>query len=107
MSLSHARPRSNAASAFDVLQVEPLLHRECAAICIQHCPSLKRDLASGAFEAQVVSQARVQVAIADPKFICEYVPNYVAGDDDPPIAAHAKVQLIKSRRIEVDYLSRH
>src|SRR3546814_3868257 len=44
VSLSHARPYPHGAEGWAVLQVEPMMHRKCAAVAIQHCPSLKRDV---------------------------------------------------------------
>jgi hypothetical protein len=42
--------RKSRAVQWDVLQVEPLLHRECAAISMRHCPSLRRDFSNGTLE---------------------------------------------------------
>ena len=42
VSLSHARVRDNGAEGPAIMQVEPLLHQECAATSMRHCPSLRR-----------------------------------------------------------------
>lgn len=88
ISLSHARPFAHAANIGDVLQVEPLLHRECAAVSMRHCPSLKRDVASGALMVRHVTRYRVQLAI-----MTEEYGRQIAGDARKAIG-HAKVQLL-------------
>lgn len=93
VSLSHARVRTNGAEGPAILQVEPMLHRECAATSLEFCPSLRRDIRNGTLMVRQVTRYRLQVAIGDPKFIGEYVPGYVAGADER-IAAHAKVELL-------------
>lgn len=93
VSLSHARPRLNGAAGPAILQVEPLLHRECAALSMRHCPSLKRDVRNGTLMVRQVRRHRVQVAIISPQHIHEYVPAYVASADDR-ILGHAKVELL-------------
>lgn len=93
VSLSHARVRSNAADGgTGILQVEPLLHKECAAESMKFCPSLKRDIASGALTVRQVSRYRVQFALMSPEYIHHYVPDYT---DRKPIIGHAKVELMR------------
>lgn len=94
VSLSHARLRANAAEGPAILQVEPLLHRECAAISVTHCPSLKRDVRDGTLMIRQVLRYRVQFAVMSPEFIAVYVPAYVAKPGDR-IIGHAKVELLK------------
>lgn len=94
VSLSHARVRTNAARGPAILQVEPLLHRECAAESLRYCPSLKKDIRNGTLRIRQVSRYRVQIAIADNVFVGEYVPGYVAQPSER-IAGHAKVELLK------------
>jgi hypothetical protein len=104
VSLSHARGRSNAApGGTGILQVEPLLHRECAAESMRFCPSLKRDLAAGALMIRQVNGCRVQFAIMSPVYIHHYVPDYVAKPTDR-IIGHAKVELMKWIDRDVDWL---
>lgn len=93
VSLSHARPRWNGAEGMAVLQVEPLLHRECTALSMQHCPSLKRDIQGGTLMIRQVGRHRPQFAIMSPAHIHEYVPGYVADPADR-IIGHAKVELL-------------
>ncbi|ACL57483.1 hypothetical protein [Methylobacterium nodulans] len=92
VSLSHARPRIGA-GGLCIMQVEPLLHRECAAVSLQHCPSLKRDVRNGAVAIRQVRRHRPQFAIIDPAHVGEYVPGYVAHLDER-IVGHGKVELI-------------
>lgn len=94
VSLSHAAPRLNAARAGDILQVEPLLHRECAARCIEFCPSLRRDIAAGVLKIRRVARHQVQFAIMGPEYVAHYVPGYEARASDR-IVGHAKVQLLQ------------
>lgn len=95
VSLSHARERLNAAKGgTGILQVEPLLHRECALESMKYCPSLKRDIASGSLMIRQVGGFRVQFAIMDPVYINHYVPEYRAKPNDR-IVGHAKVELLK------------
>lgn len=63
VSLSHARSRTHGAAPFDILQVEPLLHKECAALCLRHCPSLRRDIENGSIEIRQVTRHQAQFAI--------------------------------------------
>lgn len=88
VSLSHAKMRLNGADGPCVMQVEPLLCRECAATSMRHCPSLKRDIADGSLNIRQVTRYRVQMAIMSP----EYVES-VAGRACTA-TGHAKVELL-------------
>ena len=92
VSLSHARPRMNGAEGMAILQVEPLLHRGCAATSLRHCPSLKRDVAAGTVVIRQVNRHRVQFAIMSPEYVGTCVPGYAAAPSDR-IVGHAKVEL--------------
>lgn len=95
VSLSHARWRANALqSGTGILQVEPLLHRACAAVSARYCPSLKRDIASGTLMVRRVTRYRVQYAVMAPEFIVHYVPDYLAQPHER-IIGHAKVELLE------------
>ena len=63
VSLSHARPAPNGAEGLAILQVEPLLHKACAATCLRHCPSLKRDVKAGTLMIRQALRYRVQLAV--------------------------------------------
>ena len=104
VSLSHARTRMNAAEGPAVLQVEPLLHKECAAESLKFCPSLKRDIAAGALMVRQVNRYRVQFAIMSPVYVKEYVPDYVANPADR-IIGHAKVELLSWLDRSMDWLT--
>lgn len=93
VSLSHARRRENGALGPCVMQVEPLLHRECAAESVRHCPSLKRDIKADTLMIRQVTRHRVQFAVMAPEFVGTYVPGYVADPSDR-IIGHAKVELL-------------
>lgn len=89
VSLSHARPVVHGAEGLAVLQVEPMLHKECAAISMKHCPSLRRDIASGTLMVRQVSRHRVQFAIMD-----EVYTRQMTGEHKQSIG-HAKVELLR------------
>lgn len=95
VSLSHARPRQNAHRPMEILQVEPLLHRECAAVSLQHCPALRRDVRDGTVAIRQVFRSAVQFAVMSPEYVGTYVPGYDAKPHER-IVGHAKVQLIKA-----------
>ncbi|CAH1662067.1 conserved hypothetical protein [Hyphomicrobiales bacterium] len=103
VSLSHARPHANGAEGMAIMQVEPLLHKECAAISMRHCPSLKRDVRTGAFRVRQVNRYRIQIAIIAPEFIGRFVPGYVARSTER-IAGHAKVELLSWKERDVTWL---
>lgn len=95
ISLSHARYQSHAAAGGSgILQVEPLLHRECAAESLKFCPSLNRDIASGTLMIRQVYAYRVQFAVMGPQYIQHYVPDYQPKPTDR-IIGHAKVELMR------------
>lgn len=96
VSLSHAHPCHNAlidGKGTGILQVEPLLHRECAAISMKHCPSLRRDIAAGSLVIRQVTRCRTQFAIMSPEYVGTYVPDYIFDPKDR-IIGHAKVELL-------------
>jgi hypothetical protein len=88
VSLSHARPSPKGFRIGDILQVEPLLHRECARECLRHCPSLKRDAARGSLMVRQVKRYAVQMAIMDEEYV-----ETLTGERRKAIG-HAKVQLL-------------
>jgi hypothetical protein len=100
VSLSHARPRMNANEPWQILQVEPLLHRECAAESMRHCPSLKRDLAAGTIMIRQVLRHDVQFAIMD-----EIYTKELTGIAQQAIG-HAKVHLITWRDHDLEWLEK-
>lgn len=94
VSLSHAKLRSHGAEGLCIMQVEPLLHRECAAESARFCPSLKRDIRNGSLMIRQVTRYRPQFAVMGPEYVSHYVPGYVAKPDDR-IVGHAKVELLQ------------
>jgi hypothetical protein len=88
VSLSHAHPRIGA-EGLCVMQVEPLLHKECAALSLLHCPSLKRDIRAGALNVRLVTRYRVQIAQLTGDATEEFT-----GQRCPGAAGHAKVELL-------------
>lgn len=100
VSLSHARVRNNGAEGPAVLQVEPLLHRECAATSMRFCPSLRRDIATGDLMVRQVTRYRVQFAIMDAEYTQE-----VAGVACQAVG-HAKVELLAWKDRDEAWLQR-
>lgn len=94
VSLSHARPVMHGAQGMAILQVEPLLHRACAAESLRWCPSLKRDIRAGTLMVRQVTRHRVQFVIVGPQFVSHYVPDYEAKPTDR-IVGTAKVELLQ------------
>lgn len=94
VSLSHARVNPTGANGPCVMQAEPMVHKPCALVCIEQCPSLKRDIAAGTLAVRQVLKSRVQFAIMGLEYIQHYVPDYepVPGQK---IVGHAKVELIR------------
>lgn len=100
VSLSHARVRHNGAVGPAVLQVEPLLHRECAAVSMRHCPSLKRDIREGRLMIRQVTRYRVQYAIMDEVYV-----ESVTGEAGRALG-HAKVELLAWKDRDASWLER-
>lgn len=88
VSLSHARERIGAAGPC-IMQVEPLLHKECAAISMRHCPSLRKDVRNGTLFIRQVTRYRVQIATLSGAATLEFT-----GELHPGAVGHAKVELI-------------
>lgn len=98
VSLSQARPVGHAATYGDILQVEPLLHRHCAAISAQHCPSLKRQIREGIYNVRQVFQHRCQFAVYSPE------GTEIATGVRRKSISHAKVQLVKWQDRDLEWL---
>ncbi len=98
VSLSHARPIAHSAGGREILQVEPLLHRSCAAISMEHCPSLRRDVAAGTLMVRQVTRWRVQFAVMD-----EVYTERMTGESVRAVG-HAKVELRDWIDRDVDWL---
>lgn len=89
VSLSHAKAYPHGAEGWAVLQVEPMLHKECAAESVMHCPSLRRDVEAGSLMVRHVTRWRVQFAIMD-----EIYTEKMTGKRVTAIG-HAKVELLR------------
>lgn len=100
VSLSHARPVAHSAQGWEILQVEPMLHKACAAESLRFCPSLRRDIASGQLQVRQVTKWRAQVA----RMSAEYVES-ITGERREALG-HAKVQLLEWVDRDADWLAR-
>ena len=98
VSLSHAKKQPHGARGWAVLQVEPMLHKECAMISMRHCPSLRRDVAAGQLMVRQVFHWDVQVAIMD-----ETYTEMMTGVAQKALG-HAKVELLDWTNRDVEWL---
>ncbi|WP_404711540.1 hypothetical protein [Sphingomonas sp. MMS24-J13] len=89
VSLSHARPQPHGASGWAVLQVEPMLHKRCAATSIRFCPSLRADVERGTLFVRQVTSHRVQCAILSEAAVLEFT------GERRTALGHAKVELLR------------
>lgn len=85
-----------------ILQVEPMMHRECALICLDRCPHLIRAAADGRLQVRQVTRWRPQVAIMSPDIIAEKVPDYTGPRHG--IVGYAKVELLQWIDRDADWL---
>lgn len=99
VSLSHARPRANGATGLNILQVEPLLHKECAAVSVRHCPSLKRDIREGTLAIRQVTRHRTQFAMMSPEYVEQQTGTAAKA------VGHAKVELLAWRERDLAWLT--
>lgn len=100
VSLSHARPVPHGAEGWAILQVEPMMHRECARIAIGACPSLKRDLEHGQLRIRQVFAWRAQCAVMDEVYV-----ETVTGTKCRALG-HAKIELRKWQDRDLAWLER-
>ena len=89
VSLSQAKAYPHGAQGWAILQVEPLLHRRCAATAIRFCPSLKTQLADGSLHIRQVHRWRAQCAVMTPEYV-----SLETGETRKALG-HAKVELIQ------------
>lgn len=99
VSLSHASLRFGAAEGAAILQVEPLLHRECAAVSVRHCPSLQRDIAEERIAIRRVTRSRIQLAQLSGEATMEF-----CGVRRPGAVGHAKVEILASVAMPLEWL---
>lgn len=100
VSLSHARPQPHGAEGWAILQVEPLMHRECAMIALALCPSLRRDIEQGTLAVRQVFAWRAQVAIMDPSYV-----ETITGQPEKALG-HGKIELRKWRDRDLAWVER-
>jgi len=99
VSLSHARVVPHGAEGPAILQVEPLLHRECALESMRFCPSLKRDIADGSLKIRQVTRYRVQTALMS----SEYVESLTG--ERKTAFGHSKVELVAWKDRDMGWLA--
>lgn len=99
VSLSHARVNPLGAAGPCVMQVEPMLHRDCAAESVRHCPSLRRDIRNGSLHVRQVLSWRAQCAMMSPEYVETVTGQAVVA------LGHAKVELMKWIDRDADWLA--
>lgn len=99
VSLSDAKAYSHGADGWAVLQVEPMVHKDCARRCLALCPALGRRVADGSMIVRQVFKSRVQCAILSPEYIGQYAGRAVKA------LGHAKVELIDWTEREIGWLA--
>lgn len=99
VSLSHASFRVSGAEGGCIMQVEPLVHKDCALDCVRHCPSLKRDIEAGTLFVRHVLKHRVQLALLTEAAVEEF-----CGERRRGIVGHAKVELQRWRDRDLGWL---
>lgn len=85
--------QGHTSSGIGYLQVEPMLHRECATICMKYCPHLLAMIEQGRLNVRQVTRWRPQLAMLPPITVAEHVPGYRGPRD--AVAGYAKVQLLE------------
>lgn len=99
VSLSHAKPIASGAHGLCIMQVEPMVHKECAIVCVEHCPSLKRDIKAGTLMVRQVLKHRTQMALLSGAATEEF-----AGVREPGAVGHAKVELQRWKDRDLNWL---
>lgn len=100
VSLSHAKMTHAARDELVVMQVEPLLHKICAAVSMQHCPSLKKDIGQGSLNVRLVQRYQVQIALLSTAAVLEFTGQTKTTD----VAGHAKIVLLSWRDMSPGWL---
>jgi len=98
VSLSHASVR-NGGAGLCVMQVEPLLHKECAVISLRYCPSLKRDIKNGTLFVRQVNKYRPQLALLTAAACLEFTGTAHSG-----AVGHAKIELLSWKDRNAEWL---
>lgn len=99
VSLSRPGMATNGAEGLAVLQVEPMLHVECAAASLQFCPSLRCAIRNATLRVRQVTRWRVQVALLSAHAVHEMTGQHAVA------AGHAKIELIEWRDRDAAWLS--
>ena len=100
VSLSQARPQPHSVRGFEVLQVEPMVHRECAVLSVLHCPGLRRHIEAGIFRVRQVTRHETQFAIMSPEYV-----ETITGRAEKAVG-HAKVCLKRWIDRDLEWLER-
>lgn len=90
VSLSQESPREVSGLGFIPLAVEPMVHKECALLALQQCPSLKRQAESGALRIRQVFQAKLVAQQLTEAATLEY-----AGVAAQGAVGHLKLAVVK------------
>ncbi|KKX24337.1 hypothetical protein [Rhizobium sp. LC145] len=99
VSLSHAREVVSGGAGMTVMQVEPMVHKDCARTCVEHCPSLKHDIRNGTLFVRQVLKHRHQVALLAAAAVEEFT-----GERREGCAGHAKIELLRWKNRDLNWL---
>jgi hypothetical protein len=78
---------------------EPLIHVECAKLCLHSCPSLKRQLDGGWLRVRRVTRYRARPTEALQEHLEKFVPEYKG----PPIAGLAVVDITAWQDVTAEF----
>jgi hypothetical protein len=98
VSLSHAKAQMSGNGLF-VMQVEAMMHKECALTSMKHCPSLKRDIKAGTLHVRQVLKYRVLFAQLTRAAVAQF-----CGKGQDGVVGHAKVELLKWKDRDLAWL---
>lgn len=99
VSLSYLEPQDYGAQGWMTLQVEPLMHAACAALCACFCPKLRLDIRSGVLPIRVVTRWRRVCRAEAPAFVETLVGKPVEA------LAQASVDVLQFHHRDFDWLA--
>lgn len=85
-------------------QVEPMMHKRCARIALQNCPSLRKQQAEDRLYVRMITRWRPRLLVMLPKAIEEHVPGYTGPKEH--VIGMAKVELLDWIERDADWLER-
>lgn len=102
VSLSQEDARGVPTLGYVMLAVEPMAHRECAAISLQHCPELKRQIANGTLRIRQVFSFSIVAQLLNEAATLQF-----AGVRAQGAVGHLKQYIRKWQDREPDWLTHY